>query len=60
MIIKKLIAIAIIFNLFSCSAVFIKGDCNNVRIKIDNKQKLDSLVNVKVNKMPPKQWKKKP
>ena len=60
MIIKKLIAIAIILNLFGCSAVFIKGDCNDVRIKIDNRQKLDSLVDVKVNKKPPKQWKKKP
>lgn len=52
--------ITLVLNLFGCSAVFIKGDSNDVRIKIENKAKLDSLVDVKINTKPPKQWKKKP
>lgn len=65
MIIKKTIAIAITLNLFSCSSTFIKGNYNDVRVKIDSSRKLDtngykadSLVGIKLSKNPPKQWKK--
>ena len=52
----KTIGIIIITSLTSCSVTYVKGDSNDVRTKIDNKQKIDSMQLLKNNIKPPKKW----
>ena len=53
---KKVIISIIIVLFFGCSAVFIRGDSNDVEIRIDNKQKLDSIQFIKNNPVIPERY----
>ena len=53
---KIITTLIILTSLTSCSVTYIKGDSNDVRTKIDNKQKIDSMQLLKNNIKPPKKW----
>ena len=53
---RLLLIIIMLIGLIGCSVTYIKGDSNDVRTKIDNRQKIDSIKFQKNNIKPPKRW----